>query len=77
MQMVRQLLTHNRDFALLAWPDRQPARRLVQLGGDTRCCSISRSAKAVAVLMVMQILPIALVGPTAGVVADRYDCRRP
>ena len=26
--------------------------------------------------MVVQILPIALVGPTAGVVADRYDRRR-
>ena len=34
------------------------------------------SASSVALLMVMQLLPIGLVGPTAGLVADRFDRRR-
>ena len=37
---------------------------------------LTGSATMVAALMVVQFLPIALVGPSAGVVADRFDRRR-
>lgn len=37
---------------------------------------LTHSATAVAVMMVVQFLPIAVVGPMAGVVVDRYDRRR-
>jgi predicted MFS family arabinose efflux permease len=37
---------------------------------------LTGSATAVAVLMVLQVLPVAIVGPAAGVVVDRFDRRR-
>jgi len=37
---------------------------------------LTGSATAVAALMVMQMLPVALVGPVAGVIVDRFDRRR-
>jgi MFS family permease len=37
---------------------------------------LTGSATAVAVLMVLQVLPVAFVGPAAGVVVDRFDRRR-
>lgn len=36
---------------------------------------LTGSATAVAVLMVLQVLPVAIVGPAAGVVVDRFDRR--
>ena len=37
---------------------------------------LTGSATAVAAMMVMQLLPVALVGPVSGVVVDRFDRRR-
>ena len=37
---------------------------------------LTGSTTSVAIVMVMQLLPIALVGPTSGVVVDRFDRRR-
>jgi MFS family permease len=37
---------------------------------------LTGSASSVALVMVFQLLPLALVGPTAGVVCDRYDRRQ-
>jgi predicted MFS family arabinose efflux permease len=37
---------------------------------------LTGSATAIAALMVMQLLPVALVGPVAGVIVDRFDRRR-
>ena len=37
---------------------------------------LTGSATAVAVMMVVQLLPVALVGPVSGVVVDRFDRRR-
>jgi len=36
---------------------------------------LTGSATAVAILMVLQVLPVAIVGPAAGVVVDRFDRR--
>src|SRR5690606_9122953 len=36
---------------------------------------LTGSATAVALLMVLQVLPVAVVGPAAGVVVDRFDRR--
>ena len=78
MQTVRQLLSHNRNFRFLWY-----GQIVSQLGDWFNSVAmyallfeLTGSAKSVAMLMVMQILPIALVGPSAGVVADRYDRRR-
>ena len=38
--------------------------------------SLTGSATAVAWMMVVQLLPVAIVGPWAGVIVDRYDRRR-
>jgi MFS family permease len=72
------LLRHNRNFRLL-W-----LGQLVSQLGDwfnyvalyALLFELTGSAAAVATLMVVQMLPIALVGPTAGVFVDRFDRRR-
>jgi len=76
--MTLALLRRNRNFRLL-W-----LGQLVSQLGDwfnyvalyALLFELTRSAAAVATLMVVQMLPIALVGPTAGVVVDRFDRRR-
>lgn len=72
------LLTHNRNFRLL-WM----GQAVSQLGDWFNSValyallfSLTGSATSVAALMVVQMLPIALVGPSAGVVVDRFDRRR-
>ena len=78
MPGVRRLLRTNRDFRLL-W-----LGQIVSQLGDwfnyvalyALLFELTGSATAVATLMVVQMLPIALVGPTAGVVVDRFDRRR-
>ena len=64
MQTVRQLVTQNRNFRFLWY-----GQIVSQLGDWFNSVAmyallfdLTGSAKAVAVLMVMQILPIALVG---------------
>ena len=72
------LLRDNRNFRLL-W-----LGQIVSQLGDwfnyvalyALLFELTGSATVVASLMVVQILPIALVGPTAGVVVDRFDRRR-
>ncbi|MDQ3069727.1 MAG: MFS transporter [Acidobacteriota bacterium] len=72
------LIRRNRDFRLL-W-----SGQLVSQLGDwfntvavyALLYEVTHSATAVAGMMVVQFLPIALVGPMAGVVVDRYDRRR-
>jgi MFS family permease len=73
-----QLLHANRNFRLL-WL----GQTVSQLGDwftyvalYALLFELTGSATSVAALMVMQLLPIALVGPTAGVVVDRLDRRR-
>ena len=78
MSSIVQLLTHNRNFRLL-W-----LGQVVSQLGDwfnyvalyALLFELTRSATAVASLMVVQMLPMALVGPSAGVVVDRFDRRR-
>ena len=78
MGAISNLLSHNRNFRLL-W-----LGQLVSQLGDwfnsvalyALLFELTGSATAVAWVMVAQVLPIALVGPTAGVVVDRVDRRR-
>jgi MFS family permease len=72
------LIQHNRDFRFL-W-----LGQVVSQLGDwfnvvalyALLFELTGSATAVAGLMVMQLLPVALVGPVAGVIVDRFDRRR-
>ena len=74
----RDLLARNRDFRLL-W-----LGQVVSQLGDwfnvvavyTLLLDLTGSATAVAVMMVVQQLPIAVFGPLAGVLVDRVDRRR-
>ena len=78
MSAIVDLLRHNRNFRLL-W-----SGQIVSQLGDwfnyvalyALLFELTGSATVVATLMVVQILPMALVGPTAGVVVDRFDRRR-
>jgi MFS family permease len=78
MSAIVSLLSHNRSFRLL-W-----LGQVVSQLGDwfnyvalyALLFELTHSATAVATLMVVQMLPIALVGPSAGVVVDRFDRRR-
>jgi len=78
MRDATALLKRNRNFRLL-W-----LGQVVSQLGDwfnsvamyALLFELTGSAKVVAVLMVVQILPLALVGPTAGVVVDRFDRRK-
>jgi MFS family permease len=78
VRAIVRLLRDNRDFRLL-W-----SGQIVSQLGDwfnyvalyALLFQLSGSASSVALLMVMQLLPIAVVGPTAGLVVDRFDRRR-
>ena len=78
MRAIVLLLRNNRDFRLLWFG------QIVSELGDwfnyvalyALLFELVGSASSVALLMVMQLLPIALVGPTAGLVVDRFDRRR-
>lgn len=78
MTAILRLLRQNRNFRLL-WI----GQTISQLGDWFNYVALyallfelAGSASSVALLMVMQLLPIGLVGPTAGLVADRFDRRR-
>ncbi len=78
MTSIVRLLRDNRDFRLLWF-----GQIVSQLGDWFNYVALYAllfelvgSASSVALLMVMQLLPIALVGPTAGIVVDRFDRRR-
>ncbi len=72
------LIRDNRNFRLL-W-----SGQIVSQLGDwfnvvalyALLFELTGSATAVAGMMVMQLLPVALVGPVSGVVVDRFDRRR-
>src|SRR4051812_27392512 len=78
MPIIPRLITENRNFRLL-W-----LGQVVSQLGDwfssvalyALLYDLTRSATAVAGIMVVQMLPIALVSPTAGVIVDRFDRRR-
>src|SRR5947207_13638904 len=72
------LLRRNRNFRLLFI-----GQAISQLGDWFNAVAVyallldlTGSATAVAWMMIMQFLPLALVGPMAGVVVDRLDRRR-
>src|SRR5260221_8926222 len=72
------ILRNNRDFRLL-----YIGQTISQLGDWFNAVAVyallldlTGSATAVAWMMIVQFLPIALVGPVAGVVVDRVDRRR-
>jgi predicted MFS family arabinose efflux permease len=78
MRALLTLIRSNRDFRLLWF-----GQIVSQLGDWFNIVALfallfelTGSATAVAALMVMQMLPVALVGPLAGVVVDRFDRRR-
>ena len=78
MRAIVSLVRGNRDFRLLWF-----GQVVSQLGDWFNYVALyallfelTGSATVVASLMVVQILPIALVGPTAGVAVDRFDRRR-
>ena len=72
------LVSRNRNFRLLWFG------QLVSQLGDwfnmvavyALLYEVTHSATAVAAMMVVQYLPVALVGPVAGVIVDRHDRRR-
>jgi MFS family permease len=73
-----KLLRHNRNFRLLFI-----GQTISQLGDWFNAIAVyallldlTGSATAVAWMMIVQFLPVALVGPLAGVVVDRVDRRR-
>src|SRR5205823_10237256 len=73
-----QLLRQNRNFRLL-----YIGQTISQLGDWFNAVAVyallldlTGSATAVAWMMITQFLPIALVGPVAGVVVDRVNRRR-
>ena len=72
------LLRHNRNFRLL-----YIGQTISQLGDWFNAVAVfallldlTGSATAVAWMMIVQFLPVAIVGPLAGVVVDRVDRRR-
>ena len=72
------LLARNRNFRLLWF-----GQLISQLGDWFNMVAVyallyelTHSATAVAAMMVVQYLPVALVGPMAGVIVDRHDRRR-
>ena len=72
------LLRHNRNFRLL-----YIGQTISQLGDWFNAVAVfallldlTGSATAVAWMMIVQFLPVAVVGPLAGVVVDRVDRRR-
>jgi len=78
MSALLTLIRGNRDFRLLWF-----GQIVSQLGDWFNMVALfallyelTGSATAVAVLMVMQMLPVAVVGPVAGVIVDRFDRRR-
>ncbi len=78
MYALLTLIRSNRNFRLLWF-----GQIVSQLGDWFNVVALfallfelTGSATAVAALMVMQMLPVALVGPMAGVVVDRFDRRR-
>jgi MFS family permease len=78
MRATAGLIARNRNFRLLWFG------QLVSQLGDwfnsvalyALMFELTGSAAAVGSVMVVQLLPIALVGPTAGVLVDRFDRRR-
>jgi predicted MFS family arabinose efflux permease len=78
VRVIVALVRDNRNFRLL-W-----LGQIVSQLGDwfnyvalyALLFELTASATVVASLMVVQILPIALVGPSAGVIVDRFDRRR-
>ena len=78
MTSVTGVLRHNRNFRLLYF-----GQAISQLGDWFNAVAVyallldlTGSATAVAWMMVVQFLPMAVVGPMAGVVVDRVDRRR-
>ena len=78
MNSYLSILRHNRNFRLL-----YVGQTISQLGDWFNAVAIfallldlTGSATAVAWMMIVQFLPVALVGPLAGVVVDRMDRRR-
>src|SRR6202790_302935 len=72
------ILRNNRDFRLL-----YIGQTISQLGDWFNAIAVyallldlTGSATAVAWMMIVQFLPVAVVGPLAGVVVDRVDRRR-
>lgn len=77
MRSLLTLVRTNRDFRFLWF-----GQIVSQLGDWFNTVAIfallfelTGSATAVAVLMVLQVLPVAIVGPAAGVVVDRFNRR--
>lgn len=78
MATPTEVLRHNRNFRLLFL-----GQSVSQLGDWFNSVAVfallldlTGSATAVAWMMIVQFLPIAIVGPVAGVVVDRVDRRR-
>lgn len=78
MRSLLELVRSNRNFRCLWF-----GQIVSQLGDWFNTVAIfalifqlTGSATAVAVLMVLQVLPVAFVGPAAGVMADRFDRRK-
>lgn len=78
MATPTEVLRHNRNFRLLFF-----GQSVSQLGDWFNSVAVfallldlTGSATAVAWMMIVQFLPIAIVGPVAGVVVDRVDRRR-
>ncbi len=78
MRSLLDLVRANRNFRFLWF-----GQIVSQLGDWFNTVAIfsllfelTGSATAVALLMVLQVLPVAIVGPAAGVVVDRFDRRR-
>ena len=78
MRSLLELIRTNRNFRFL-W-----CGQIVSQLGDwfntvaifALLFQLTGSATAVALLMVLQVLPVAIVGPAAGVVVDRFDRRK-
>src|SRR6476660_1934538 len=78
MNVYVQLLRSNRNFRLLF-----VGQTVSQLGDWFNAVAVyallldlTGSATAVAWMLIVQFLPVAIVGPLAGVVVDRVDRRR-
>src|SRR5438034_523125 len=78
LNIYLSLLRHNRNFRLLFF-----GQAISQLGDWFNAVAVyallldlTGSATAVAWMMIVQFLPIAIVGPVAGVVVDRSNRRR-
>ena len=78
MRALIALIRENRNFRLLWF-----GQIVSQLGDWFNVVALyallfelTGSATAVAGMMVMQLLPVAIVGPVSGVIVDRFDRRR-